>query len=87
MEYRVYLVNGIVFRGHRGVLETMRECKGFHRFKVLAVEVPAVHEEPDPLSPLRSVALRQLIARQWGELAGRTVIVNLQMIQCMVELG
>ena len=38
MEYRVYLSNGLVFRGTRGWRDVRRECPGFHRFRVKVVE-------------------------------------------------
>ncbi len=75
MEYRVYLSNGLVFKGRRGLKEAMRECRGFHRFVVLGVG-----DDPDaPAVPMAK-------AVQWGVLAGRVLVVNLNMIQAMVEL-
>lgn len=87
MEFRVYLTNGLVFRGQRGWREAMRECKGFHRFQVQEVEnIPRLELSEADRTLLRWAAAHPAGAR-WTDLEGRMVVVNLDAVAMMVELG
>lgn len=91
MKYRVILSNGVIFCGIRGWRESARECRGFHRFRVISVAQDCARGgwQKVSLEGGHITSVEQGRGHQgytlWGNLAGKVVVVSLRVIDMMVE--